>query len=130
MSENPDWCLTVGSPAVILGAVEEVNLDYHEEKARALEEEALTAGWSGGQLHEESVRRGGGCFGDPGEPCSRGGWILTDYDTWVACGTHGPGKDHPEDPDTTIITRVGEPNPHWREDYIPEDDFEPCACDQ
>ena len=70
---------------------------YEAEKRRALSEESETAGWSAGQLHEESVRRGGGCHGDPAEDCPRGGWVLTDFDTWVACGTHGPGKEHPED---------------------------------
>jgi len=30
--------------------------------------------------------------------CPRGGWILTPFDTWVACGIHGPGEHHPEDP--------------------------------
>ena len=68
-----------------------------EEKARALAEEAETAGWSAGQLHEESVRRGGGCRAPEAEDCPRGGWILTDFDTWVACSIHGPGERHPED---------------------------------
>ena len=28
------------------------------------------------------------------------------------------------------ITRVGNTNPNWRADYIPEGDTEPCICNK
>jgi hypothetical protein len=86
-----------GDPACPSCGSAQGTLDPEEEKARALAEEAETAGWSAGQLHEESVRRGGGCGAPRSEPCPRGGWILTSFDSWVACSVHGPGKRHPED---------------------------------
>lgn len=34
-------------------------------------------------------------------PC-RGGWLLSDYDTWHRCQIHGQGVPHPEDEDNTF----------------------------
>jgi len=28
------------------------------------------------------------------------------------------------------IIRVGNPNPNWRDDYIPDGDAEPCICNR
>lgn len=73
------------------------SLDPAKERAECLREEAETAGWSAGALHEESVRRGPGCGAPPAERCRRAGWLLTDFDTWVRCPAHPSGYRHPED---------------------------------
>lgn len=33
-------------------------------------------------------------------PCRGSGWLLSDYDTWHRCCTHGNGVPHPEDDET------------------------------
>ena len=35
-------------------------------------------------------------------PC-RGGWLLSDYDTWHRCPLHGKGVPHPEGEDDAVI---------------------------
>lgn len=77
-------------------AAQDPEVDAMAEKALCLETEALTAGMSDGQIHCESVRRAG-CGEPDAEECPRGGWILSDFDTWEPCGIHGPSERHPED---------------------------------
>lgn len=35
-------------------------------------------------------------------PCGGRGWILSDFDTWHRCQTHGFGVPHPEDDEATF----------------------------
>lgn len=40
---------------------------------------------------------------DPAKcPCRGSGWLLSDYDTWHRCRTHGIGVPHPEDEHTAF----------------------------